>query len=300
MTTSTLAHTAPAAAPIMPAELKQIVRDTVFPDSTDAELALFAHDCARQGVHPLDRLIHPQVRMSKGKRRYVAVTSIDLMRSRAADTGEHAGTDDATYGPCRDSSGVVVEDGAVGAVPEYARVTVYRLVNNQRVPFTATARWLEYVPEAPSDQMWRKMPFLMLAKCAEALALRKAFPRQLSGMYEQAEMAQAGPTVEAQAEAVEVRTSPPKAPRAVARPATAATPTPDKQAIIKQILRGAQEAGLPFKATADAMGKGSAKGWGEWTVTELEECWRRMQPPASAPEPVDDDGADFSAPLVNE
>src|SRR5688572_21710571 len=98
MTSALATIHAPAAAPIMPADLRQIVRDTVFPDATDAELALFAHDCQRQGVHPLDRLIHPQIRMNKGKRRYVAVTSIDLMRSRAADTGEHAGTEDAEYG----------------------------------------------------------------------------------------------------------------------------------------------------------------------------------------------------------
>lgn len=251
----------PAAAPIMPADLKQIVRDTVFPDATDAELALFAHDCARQGVHPLDRLLHPQVRTSQGKRRYVAVTSIDLMRSRAADTGEHAGTDDAEYGPCRDATGAVVDAGMPGAVPESAKVTVHRIVNGTRCSFSATARWLEYVPEAPADRMWRKMPFLMLAKCAEALALRKAFPRQLNGMYEQAEMAQAGPTVDAQAESRDTRPTPAK----TNGNGTKALPAPDVAETIRSIKGHGQDkvkvaaAKLGLKGTLESQPPASLK-----------------------------------------
>ena len=70
-------------------------------------------------------------------------------------------------------------------------VTVYRMVSGQRVAFSASARWAEYAPQGSQGFMWQKMPFLMLGKVAEALALRKAFPLDLSGLYTQEEMAQA-------------------------------------------------------------------------------------------------------------
>jgi len=161
-------------------ELRATVKAAVFPDSTDAEMALYLHDCRRNNVHPMDRMIHPQVRNTRNGRRYVAVTSIDLFRSRAGDTGEHAGTSDAVF---------EVDDKT--HMPIAATVTVWRVVKGLKSEFTATARWAEYCPGPPNDSMWKKMPHTMLAKCAEALALRKAFPRELAGNYTADEMDQA-------------------------------------------------------------------------------------------------------------
>jgi hypothetical protein len=104
------------------------------------------------------------------------------MRIRAADTGEYAGSDDAAF---------VYHDGDT---PAEATVTVYRLTQGQRFPYTATARWSEYKPDQ-NDFLWKKMPHTMLGKCAEALALRKGFPRQLSGLYAKEELDQADHTV---------------------------------------------------------------------------------------------------------
>ena len=160
----------------------ELVKRTVANGATDAELKLFLFDCARQGVHPLDRLIH----FTKRSGKYTPITSIDFMRIRAADSGEMAGSDDPVYRVRPNPAG---DDFMLDA----ATVTVYRITQGQRFAYTATARWSEYKPEQ-NDFMWRKMPHTMLGKCAEALALRKGFPRQLAGLYAKEELDQADAT----------------------------------------------------------------------------------------------------------
>ena len=58
-------------------------------------------------------------------------------------------------------------------------------------PLWATAIYREYRPVGKQAFMWDKFPALMSAKVAEMLALRRAFPCELSGIYSQEEMAQA-------------------------------------------------------------------------------------------------------------
>ena len=162
--------------PMLSAEQVDLVKRTLARGATDDELRLFFYDCRRQGVSPLDRLIH----FTKRSGRYTPITSIDFMRMRAADTGELAGVDDVVFGETENR------------FPMTATVTLYRLTQGQRYPYTATARWEEYYPgDGEQGFMWRKMPKLMLGKCSEALVLRKAFPKQLHGLYEKAELDQA-------------------------------------------------------------------------------------------------------------
>lgn len=161
-----LQPTVPAVTP----DQLDLIKKTIANGATADELKLYLFDCARQGVHPLDKLVH----FTKRGGKYTPVTSIDFMRIRAAETGEYAGSDDAIF---------------TSTPPTAATVTVYRLVQGQRCAFTATARWAEYKPE--QDFMWLKMPHTMLSKCAEALALRKGFPRQLAGLYANEEIDQA-------------------------------------------------------------------------------------------------------------
>jgi phage recombination protein Bet len=168
-----LATIAPTAPTVTEEQLELITR-TIAKDATVDELKLYLHDCARQHVHPLDKLIH----FTKRSNKYTPVTSIDFFRIRAAESGECAGIDEPIF------------VGKPKTADFAATVTVWRLVQGARYAFTATARWSEYVPDQAF--MWNKMPHTMLGKCAEALALRKGFPKQLAGLYVNEEMAQAG------------------------------------------------------------------------------------------------------------
>jgi len=155
----------------------ELIKKTVAIGATTDELKLFLYTANRVGLDPLTRQIHFVKRGTRG----VIQTGIDGYRAIAERTKELAGIDDATF------------DDETQPVPGKATVTVWRMVAGQRVAFTASARWTEYCPAAPNDFMWKKMPYLMLAKCAESLALRKAFPNDLSGIYTNEEMSQAEP-----------------------------------------------------------------------------------------------------------
>lgn len=153
----------------------RLIKHTVARNATDDELKLFLYTAVRTGLDPLTRQIHFVKRGGQA----TIQTGIDGYRAIAESKGDLAGIDDAVY------------DTETQMHPNKATVTVYRLVDGHRVSFTASARWTEYAPQGAQSFMWNKMPYLMLAKCAEALALRKAFPNDLSGIYTDEEMAQA-------------------------------------------------------------------------------------------------------------
>lgn len=157
-------------------EQVELIKRTIARDATNDELALFLYQAKKTGLDPLARQIHFVKRGGK-----VAIqTAIDGYRLVADRTGKYAGNDDPVF-----------DDEEK---PRKASVTVYKIVDGVRCAFTATARWDQYFPGEKQGFMWNKMPHLMLGKCAEALALRKAFPAELSGIYTNEEMEQAGPT----------------------------------------------------------------------------------------------------------
>ena len=156
-------------------------------DLTDTQFAEFMHAVDRYRLDPFASQIYAVTRNVKKRvnnqdvweKRMTVQCGIDGYRLIADRTGTYAGNDDAVmlYG----------QDGN----PVSACVTVYKMLATTRCPFGATARWDEYYPGDKQGRMWRNMPHVMIAKCAEALALRKAFPAELSGLYTDVEMQQA-------------------------------------------------------------------------------------------------------------
>ncbi len=161
----------------LPAATKELIVQ-INPDATAAELEVFFYQCARTGLDPIAN----QIYLVRRSNRMVIQTGIDGYRLVASRSGLMAGSDDPEF---------TEKDG----LPESATVTVYRIAaDGERYGYTATARWSEYAPNVDASEgfMWKKMPHTMLGKCAEACALRKAFPNELSGLYTDVEMAQAG------------------------------------------------------------------------------------------------------------
>ncbi|WP_330236116.1 phage recombination protein Bet [Streptomyces sp. NBC_00566] len=160
---------------------------------TKAELSGFLHLCQRTGLDPFSRQIYLIGRWNKKEQRdvFTPQTGIDGYRVIAqrvtSQTGGTYGYEDTLW--C-DLSGKWRDVWLLDAPPAAAKVTVIR--NGQR--FSAVARFSEYVqtfPDGNPKGLWAKMPAGQVAKCAEALALRKAFPHDLAGVYTAEEMAQA-------------------------------------------------------------------------------------------------------------
>ena len=158
-----------------------LIKTTVAKGTSNNQLALFLYTCKKTGLDPLVKQIHCVVRNTKNGPVMSIQTAIDGYRLIADRSGKYAGNDDPIYDDEKN--------------PKKATVTVYKLVNGIRCAFTATARWDQYYPGDAQGFMWKKMPHLMLGKCGEALALRKAFPAELSGLYTNEEMSQADASV---------------------------------------------------------------------------------------------------------
>lgn len=166
-----------------------LIKNTVAKGASDDELRLFIQVCKGANLNPFLRQVHlvPRWDSKLGKEVRAIQVGIDGFRAVAESSGQYAGNDDPTFDGEKD-----ITYGKEGKdklkVPEKATVTVYKLMEGTRMPFTATARWDEYYPGAKMGFQWHIRPYLMLGKCAEALALRKAFPKLLSGMYASEEM----------------------------------------------------------------------------------------------------------------
>ena len=149
------------------------------------DLAFFFHQAQRTGLDPFAR----QIYMINRGGRWGIQTSIDGFRIIAQRSGQYAGQT-APYW-CGDD-GVWKDVWLSNTPPTAAKIGVYR--TNFAEATWAIARWESYA--VMNNPIWKKMPDVMLAKCAESLALRKAFPNDLSGIYTDEEMSQVDVVVE--------------------------------------------------------------------------------------------------------
>ena len=175
--------------PFWTQEQVALIRTQLFPALTDDEFRLLEQTCRRTGIDVFSRQVFAVHRKEKktGIYKMSIQFSIDGYRSLADRTGQYMGSKGFWCG--KDG---VWKDVWLDGLPSAAKVVVYK--GSSTIGFEGVARFEAYAQKdygGNLQPMWKKMPDVMIAKCAEALALRKAFPSQLSGFYTEDEMAQA-------------------------------------------------------------------------------------------------------------
>jgi phage recombination protein Bet len=165
---------------------RQILRSLFSEDLNDLQVDAFLAFCKSKGLDPFGRQCYPMMRQGK----LSFQMAVDGFRSIAEETGELDGQETFWCG----ADGVWLDVWLPREYPSAAKVLVYRKGCSK--PFTGIAKWVEYYPGDTLGFMWRKMSSNQLAKCAEVLGLRKAFPSRLSGIYAPEEMDQADKPVQ--------------------------------------------------------------------------------------------------------
>lgn len=161
-------------------ELIQVLQTSLYPGAAIGSVKLVINYCKAAGLDPMQKPVHivPMWDNKAKQMRDVVMPGIGLYRTQAARSGEYAGVSEPEFGEdvTKDVGGVTI------TFPKSCRVTVRRLLpNGTVVDFTAKELWMENYATKGKDSsapnaMWSRRPYAQLAKCAEAQALRKAFP----------------------------------------------------------------------------------------------------------------------------
>jgi phage recombination protein Bet len=155
------------------------ISQAICPGYSPAEVQLFVAYCARTGLDPFSR----QILTWKQGGKPIFHVGIDGFRVIAERSGKYAGQDPVAFQFAEETK----PDGKKVKYLLAATATVYRRDFDR--PVSVTAYWDEFAPrDIKPESSWDRMPTVMLGKCAEAQAIRKAFPNDLSGLYEAAEL----------------------------------------------------------------------------------------------------------------
>jgi len=150
---------------------QEILASEICPEANETQINYFLRVCEAKNISPFSGLLYLQLRKNNktGKTKAAVSPTIDGSRVAAARSDEYAGSDEVEY------------DTEDAKHPNWARKTVWRVVNGERRAFTAKVRWDEFKPAPGQDFQWNAKPYHMLNKCAEQQALRMAFPEYLAG-----------------------------------------------------------------------------------------------------------------------
>ena len=171
--------------------------NSVFPGARDESIVLAVDYCRARKLDVMKKPCHIVAMKVKDQKtgetswRDVIMPGIYEQRTTAIRTGQMAGQDDPVFGDLIMHKGI--------QAPEWCRVTVYRLTGGHRCAYTHTEYFVEACATTGSGEinsMWRKRPRGQLAKCAEAGALRKAFPDELGGVMTAEEMQESTDRIE--------------------------------------------------------------------------------------------------------
>lgn len=164
------------------ADTIRVLGQSLYPGARPESIRMVLAWCRATGQDPMKKPIHivpmevKDAATGKKEWRDILMPGIGTYRTDAANSGAYGGIDEPEFGP--DVTDQI--DAMTVTYPTWCRVTVYRLVGNEKRAFTAKEYWVENYAAGYQgkgvNSMWRKRPYGQLAKCAEAQALRKAFP----------------------------------------------------------------------------------------------------------------------------
>lgn len=187
------------------------LQNTIFPSAHPSSILMAIDYCRARKLDILKKPVHivpmPYKDGNDWKSRDVVMPGINEVRTTAMRTGQYAGVDKPEWGPQIEVFGE--------KVPEFCTYTVYRFIHGHKVPFPATVYFEEacgttndYKTKVKKlNAMWTRRPRGQLEKCAEAAALRKAFPEEIGNEYVPEEIATMAETADVSARTVEPGTN---------------------------------------------------------------------------------------------